>query len=89
MQYIWIFQGLSLDYHQGDSALGVGGGGSAPTPPKCRLKGLRNVGLWASSRLRLMIAVLSKDNPRITQRNHRFLLFFKVFLPFFGQKTEN
>ena len=41
----------------GDSALGVGGGGSAPTPPKCRPKGLRNVGLWASPRLRLRIAV--------------------------------
>ena len=41
----------------GDSALGVGGGGSAPTPPKCRPKGLRNVGLWASPGLRLMIAV--------------------------------
>ena len=32
----------------GDSALGVGGGGP---------KGLRNVGLWASPGLRLMIAV--------------------------------
>ena len=43
----------------GDSALGVDGGGSAPTPPKCRPKGLglRNVGLWASPGLRLMIAV--------------------------------
>ena len=41
----------------GDSALGVGGGGSAPTPPKCRPKGFRNVGLWASPRLRLRIAV--------------------------------
>ena len=41
----------------GDSALGVGGGGSAPTPPKCRPKRLRNVGLWASPGLCLMIAV--------------------------------
>ena len=41
----------------GDSALGVVGGGSAPTPPNCRLEGLRNVGLWASPGLRLMIAV--------------------------------
>ena len=41
----------------GDSALGVVGGGSAPTPPNCRPKGLRNVGLWASPRLRLRIAV--------------------------------
>ena len=37
--------------------LGVVGGGSAPTPPNCRPKGLRNVGLWASPRLRLRIAV--------------------------------
>ena len=35
----------------------VGGGSSAPTPPKCRPKGLRNVSLWASPGLRLMIAV--------------------------------
>ena len=32
-------------------------GGSAPAPPKCRPKGLRNVGLWASPGLRLRIAV--------------------------------
>ena len=50
--------GTSAAFRQpGDSALGVGGGGSAPTPPKCRPKGLRNVGLWASPRLRLRIAV--------------------------------
>ena len=35
----------------------VVGGGSAPTPPNCRPKGLRKVGLWASPRLRLRIAV--------------------------------
>ena len=44
-------------FKTGDSALGVGGGGSAPTPPNCRPKGLRNVGLWASPGMRLRIAV--------------------------------